>query len=331
MTRTIFLIFISGCLFSCKPDSQIENSSVSNQVTQLEKLHSAIKKDSLNDKLYFFRGKYFYENENYDLAIRDLIHAINLDSTKTKYYHLLSDASMDYYRSKEALLTMKRCVELFPDSIQSLLKYSETQFILKQYDEALATCSRILMRDNQNAEAFFMMGMIFYTKGNTEKAISAFQSSTELDPDIIDSWLMLGEIFEKANSPKALDYFSAAVNVDPSNISALHSKAYYLQNNNQIQEAIEIYRQIIIIDKNYSDAYLNSGILYMNTDSISSALEQFDIMSKTDQLNPLGFFYKGQCFEILKDIEKAKSSYQVAVNLDPKFNRAIEALQNLNN
>ena len=328
----ISICYLLLVLFALSCNETVQKKEKTQDQTEgwLSEVNDRIEKDSLNDVLFYERGKYFFESANYDLAIRDLIRAINLDSTHTKYYHLLSDASMDYYRSKEALLTMKRCVELFPDSINSLLKYSETQFILKQYDDALATCNRILLKDNQNAEAFFMMGMIFRAKNEIPKAINAFQSSTELDPDIIDSWLMLGEIYENASDPLALDYYSAAVNVDPKNIPALHIKAYYLQNNKRIPEAISIYKDIINIDKTYKDAFLNSGILYLELDSIDQALEQFNIMTKIDPTSAIGFYYKGVCFESMQNLEDAKSSYRACLNLDPKFQRAQQALDKLN-
>ncbi len=329
MTRLLIMVITLWFFASCKESTPAEKTYTDDSDEWISLINKRIKSDTLNDALYFQRGQYFYEKGNYDLAIQDLIRAINIDSLQLPYYHLLSDASLDYYRSKEALLTMKRCVDLFPDSINSLLKYTETQYILKQYDEALVTCNKILMRDNQNAEAFFMIGMIFKAKGDLTKAVNAFQSSTELDPEIVDSWLMLGEIYEAQNNPLALEYYDAALNVAPDNISALHTKAFYLQNNNKVAEAIDLYRQIITVDRNYVDAYLNSGILYLKIDSLDRAMEQFNIMTKQDPTSALGFYYKGLTHDTKGESDLAKSNYRACLNLQPSFERAQEALARL--
>ena len=50
-------------------------------------------------------------------------------------------------------------------------------------------------------------------------------------------------------------------NVNPNNIAAWHSKAFYLQNNGKVKEAIELYKKINHLDRHYLDAYLNAGIL----------------------------------------------------------------------
>ena len=153
-----------------------------------------IAKDSTSDKLFYERGAAYYKLENYDGAIHDLIHAINLDSLQYPYYHLLTDVLLDYYRSKEAVLTMERCIELLPDSRPSMLKLSEIYHILKQYDDSMALCNRLLYQDQQDEEAYFMLGMNFRAKGEIDKAINSFQTATELEPDLVDAWILLGEL-----------------------------------------------------------------------------------------------------------------------------------------
>ena len=55
-------------------------------------------------RLYAQRGALFYENENYDEAIKDLKKALHYDSTNVTYLHLLADSYLDYYQSYNCLL-----------------------------------------------------------------------------------------------------------------------------------------------------------------------------------------------------------------------------------
>ena len=329
--RYYFIAIILSCLiWACKSDSGQEKATAIYPNDRIADLSKSIDRDTTSDELYYQRGAAYYELENYDGAIQDLITAINIDSLKYSYYHLLSDVLLDYYRSKEAVLTMERCIELIPDSRPSMLKLSEIYLILKQYDDSMALCNRLLYQDQQDPEAYFMLGMNYRAKGEIDKAINAFQTATELDPDLVDAWLLLGQLYEELDDPIAIEYYNSAVNVDPDNVAALHSKAFYLQNSNKIPEAIQLYRHISTLDKYYTDAYLNCGILYMALDSTERALEQFDIMAKTKPDSPIAYYYRGLTYQDMGEIEAAKENYKTALNLNPNYANAKSALNKLN-
>jgi len=322
------LIGTSFLQFSCKTDASVKVEKKTGS-PELDKLNIAISKDSLDHSLLFERAKLYYQNNYYDGAIADMVKAIGLERQTPDYYHLLCDLYLDYYKSKDALLTIERCVELFPKRIPSLLKLAETQLILKQYDNSLATASRILTIDPQTAEAYFMMGMNLKSIPDIERAKVAFRKATEINPDLVDAWLILGQIYENENDKKALDYYEAATNVDKDNPATWHSKAYYLQNNGREDEALELYRKINLIDKNYVGAYLNAGILYLDRDSIGQAYEQFDILINIKPTNHLAHYYRGICNELLGEVEKAKEDYKTTLILKSSFTKAQTALEAL--
>ena len=99
----------------------------------IDKLTQQISETPNSAALYAARAGAWYENENYDEGIADLEKAIELDSTKAEYYHVLADMYMDYYKSRLALNTMKRAGETFPQRIPTLLKLSEFQLILERH------------------------------------------------------------------------------------------------------------------------------------------------------------------------------------------------------
>ena len=328
--RSIYSILVFGIFLFASCNSS--NDGAQNKKTgnaALDQLNELIAKDSTDHSLFFERAKLYYDNSYFDGAIEDLEYAIELDSLVPEYYHLLSDSYLDYFRSKEALLTMEKCVSLFPKRIPSMLKLSETQLILKQFDNSLQTCSNILTINPQNAEAYFMMGMNLRSTEDIERAKVAFRKATELDPELIDAWIILGQLYEDENDPKALEYYDAAVNIDMENPLPLHSKAFYLQNNGDVNGALEIYRQINIVDKNYLDAYLNSGILYMSMDSVSQAFEQFDIMCKIKPQLYLSYYYRGMAHEAMNNFEQAKADYTTCLKLNTKYSKAQIALNEL--
>ena len=325
----IFLGLLTLAIIStgCGSDSSVAKADNKEEVVNA--LSKDIEKDLGNPELYYKRAQYSYEKEEYDNAIDDLEKAISLDSLVPNYYHLLSDAYLDYYRSKDALIVMVKAASLFPHRIPTLLKLSETQLILKMNEPSLETVARIFIEDPDNPDGHFMKGMNFRAMGEIDRAINAFQTVTELDPEMMDAWLMSGDLFFEKGLPIARSYYDAAINLEPENITALHSLAYYLQNNNDDNGAIKLYRKIISLDKNYMDAYLNTGILYMSMDSLPQAKEQFNIMASIQPTNHLPYFYRGLIHEAEGNIDMARKDIQSCINLKSDFNRAREVMSRL--
>lgn len=321
------LLLQIACTDPTPPQTE-ELNTVSNY-PEIEKINQKIKDDPQNAELLYTRALAYQKLEGYDEAISDLTTAIKMDSSKIDYHHLLADVYLDYSKSYQALNTMKNIATIYPNRIPTLLKLSQFQLILKKHDESMATIGKILELDPQNAEAFFLRGLNFKEKNITKSTINSLQKAVELDPDITDAWIMLGELFAAEKNPAAIQYFDNAVRVDPNNIAALHTKANYLQQTGSLLEAIEVYRNIIQLDPSYSDAYYNTGLAYLEMDSVDLAYRNFDIVVKTDPTNVSGYYFRGVSSQMKGAFAKAKNDYQQAINLAPEFEQAKKALNDL--
>ncbi len=295
----------------------------------LKEYATLINKSPEDASLYLDRGKYLYEQASYDAAIEDLKKAIEIDSLNPTYYYLLSDIYLDYYQSKNALFTLQTAAHLFPNDIRTQLKLSEDFYILKDQDNALIHAHKVLNIDPNNGEAYFMIGLINQEFGNRDNAIKSFKKAIDLDPDIVDGWIMVGELLASKNDPAALQYFDGAIESDRSNINAYHSKAFYLQNHEAIPEALSIYDQIHRIDKQYEPAYLNSGILFLELDSLQKAYDKFNILVNIDPDNALGFYYRGLTNQYLGKSDLARNDFETALTFDPGLEKAQKALDSL--
>lgn len=313
--------------FSC--DSDKKKPANESGDSALDALSKAIENAPQKPDLYHQRAIYLYKKKGYEEAMLDMQKAITLDSLKPQYYHTLSDIQLDYYKSRQALTTMEVAAHLFPKRVATLLKLSETQFILKQYDASVQTINDILAFEPQNAEAYFMLGMNFREEGGNKRAIAAFQTAVENDPDLMDGWLIIAEIYAEEGDFKAVQYYDNAIRVNPQSVEALHGKAFFLQNNDRIPEALDIYEQITLLDPNYEPIYLNRGILFIEIDSLDRAREEFDILINIKPQNHLGHYYRGIVNQMLNRLDQAKIDFENAVNLAPDFDRAQEALTDL--
>ncbi|HLO55951.1 MAG TPA: tetratricopeptide repeat protein [Saprospiraceae bacterium] len=329
MLKHFFIILIYIFVIGCKSDKT--TTSVSSGDPEIDQITAAIEKNPSDAKLYFTRGQKYYDKASYENAIIDIKKALTIDSLNPDYYHLLADSYLDYYNSKEAVNTMNQVLTIYPERVPSLLKLAELKFILEDYDSSILTINEVVRIDPQNAEGYFMLGMNFRAIGEKERAVNSFQTAVEMDSGLTDAWMILGEMHEEKKDPKALKYYESAILSNPKSMQALHAKAFYLQNHGDVHQAQEIYRNIIVTDKTYAEAYLNSGLLYMDEDSISRAYEQFDLLTSVAPTNYLGFYYRGIVNEKKGNKDAAKKDYESAYNLNKEDKRVQDALNSLKN
>lgn len=331
MLRNILFLFIIGLsLLQCKQKSSSDVNDIGpTGDPTIDAITDEIRKHPDDAQLYLKRAQVFYDHQAYDQSIQDLARVMKLDSTNLRAHHLLADAYMDSNQSNMALKTMQRAAALYPDSIRTKLKLSEFQLILKQYDGAMHTLDDIMKIRPGDPEALFMLGMVFRDQGKTEQAIGAFQSAVERNPDMVEAWVILGDLMDRTHNPRALQYFDNAIRVDPTNVEALHAKAYYLQNNDKIDEAIDIYKQIHLINPQYPEAYLNIAILQLYRDSVDAAMKELTILKGIDPTNAAAWFYIGKAHQFNGEKEEAKASFEQALKLDPNYEQAADALQEL--
>ena len=336
-TKTILqslLIVLLATLMACGGNNSENNDNASdiNAPTgnpDIDGLTREIAQNPQDPALYATRGELFYEKEGYDEAISDLTRAIEMDSTRPEYYHLLADAHLDYFRSRPALKIMENAAERFPSNIPTLLKLSEYQLILKQYEESMRTIDKILRQDPQNAEAYFMFGMNFEEQGDTVRAINSYQKAVEFDAEIIEGWINLGQLYGERGSPLAGQYFENAVSIDPQNIIALHAQADYFSSQGQLQEAVDTYRKIVSIDPQYDPAHFNSGLIYLDMDSVARAEKMFDITLEVSPRHIRAYYYRGVAREMQGNNDAALRDYEQALDMAPDYQQALEGVERL--
>lgn len=328
--HAVFAFFFGIIMMTaCKENASQHNGIGKTGDPAIDAITLQIAKNPDDPELYLRRAQLFYDQQAYDQSIEDIARTLKLDSTHLQAHHLLADAYLDHNQSALALRTMERVTSLYPDSIHSKLKLSEFQLILKQYGPALKTIESIMKIKPGDPEALFMLGMIYRDQGKTDEAIGAFQSAVERNPDMAEAWVILGDLMDRTHNPIAGQYFDNAIRVDPDNVAAWHAKAYYLQNNDRIQEALDIYRHIHELDMQYPEAYLNSAILMLYQDSIDAAMKELTILQKIDPTNAAAWFYTGKAYQFKGEKEKAKEAFEQALRLDSNYGQATDALQEL--
>lgn len=326
-TITLLLVVLIALPFACKKEEQKDdNTPLITGESDIDQINLKITKSPDNAELYALRAEMYYDKNSFDQAIQDMTTALSIDSVNIDFHHLLTDIYLDYFRSSLALKTMERAVSLAPDDIESLLKLSEIQLFLKQNVASMQTIDKILKLDHQNALAYFFMGKNFEELGDINRAINSFQESSEIDPEMLDTWIKLGQLHATVNTNLAEDFFNNAIQLDSANTIAISAKAEYLWNQDKPTEALELYKTAIRKDPMSETSYYNAGLVLMELDSIEQAYSHFNMAIENSPLYVGAYFYRGYAAEIMGKKEQAKIDYEHALKLAPEYTDALNGL-----
>jgi tetratricopeptide (TPR) repeat protein len=296
----------------------------------IDRLSARIQDSPRDAQLYADRANLRYGQSDYDGAIADLATALTLDSANIDYHYTLADVYLDYYRSRLALRTLERAANLDPDRLETQLRLAETQLILKQYDGAISSLNQATRLDPRNPEAYYLLSQVFMETGDTVRALNAAEEATQIDPDMTDAFLLLGRLYAERGEERAEDYFNTAVSIDPEDVIALHARADYYRDRDELDRAIAEYRRASMIDRQYVAGNFNAGLLYMELDSVARGRNEFNIVIKNDPLHIRAYFYRGYATELLGDTASARRDYETALRLAPDFTLPREGLERLN-
>ena len=326
MERLIFnilsLIWLIYLLQACTPQQGSEQIPINVENPELASLNKKIETDPDNAFLYADRAAFYFAQNNLDNALQDLQQAITLDSMQPPFYSLLADVYIKYFKSYQGLKALEKAADLFPEDLPTLINLSRTQLLLRLYPESMKTLNRALTIDPALGEAHLILGMNFKETGDTARAINSFQKAVNLDADLIDGWINLGQLHESRGHVVAGKYYESALQIAPDNVLALHAKADFLSRTNDLSGALGLYKTIAEVDSTYHAAFFNSGLLYLDLDSTALAYTQFDKAISVSPLHVRAHFYRGFCAERMGDRAKAAEDYQKALSFAPEYEDA---------
>src|SRR5690606_5586069 len=113
------------------------------------------------------------------------------------------------------------------------------------------------------AKVYFLKGLGFLSMNDTNLAISSFQTATEQNPDYFEAYLQLAHIFSEKDNPTAIELYKTAIQLDETSVEARYGLAYYLQEHNDVETALNMYKDLTVKVSDYAPAYHNIGYIYL--------------------------------------------------------------------
>ena len=175
------------------------------------------------------------------------------------------------------------------------------------------------------------MGYAFKQLKQTENAINCFRNAVNINPDYKEAHMQLGQIFHLLEDTVAVIYYNNALRLSPKDEMVLYNKALFYQSKQEWNTALDVYAELFAINAFHSSGHYNLGFIHMELGLYDVAANNFSDAIYSNSEFYEAYYSRGNCFETLGNIAQAESDYKRAIEINPEYTYAIDALESLIN
>ncbi len=241
----------------------------------------------------------------------------------------------------EAIRAADQAIAINPTAPNGYLTRAVTYLEMKEYGKALADVEESLKTTPNNAQAFVVAGQVHAKQKNWQQMADAYSKAIDnagTAPGTVGDSLMqrgialyhLGE-YDVAK----LDFEQAAIYGGGLGGEANRWRGYIYAIQGDYYRAIRWYDRAIKANPGNQQAFRNRGMAYLNLAATEPQIEQFALTQAVASFNAAIrqkpndaqlYYRRGVAYDRLGASDSARSSYQTAVQLDPKLTAAAEKL-----
>lgn len=323
------IIGLAALLFACA-SSPTDNDAGGPPEGSLAWIERRIVENPGKAEYFAMRARYFEALDSASLAEADWKRTIALDSTASRWRIALGDLYFRKLRLADAEQQFQEAIAMNDTAIEARSKLSEVYLVQSRFKEAMIVANDALRMDPLNGGLYNLKGWIHRQAGDTDLAISSYQTAVERDPDLYDAYLSLGILHAARHSDLALDYYDGALAARPMSVEAHYDKAMYAQEHGRDSLALALYARIKEIDPGYPVAYYNTGyILLENQGRVTEARREFNLALQRLPDYAQAYYSRGLTFELENKLDSALADYRLAIKLSPQHTEAAEGLGRL--
>ena len=223
----------------------------------VEQLQGIVRDDPTNPQPYYFLGRIAAQDNKPEEAVEYLSKAVLLNKDFDQAYYELAVAQIGLNKTSDALATLQKARERFPQSFINEYLTALAFTHQKAYTEAIQhfTAAEVIAsaKDTNRLDHvfYFEVGSAHERKGEYEEAEKYFEKSLQLSPSFAEAKNYLGYMWAEhgIKLEKARELIEKAVKTEPKNAAYLDSLGWVLFKLNQPKQAIEYILKAIELSK----------------------------------------------------------------------------------
>lgn len=207
-------------------------------------------------------GAIYEQKGDLEQAIKNYQKALEIDPN-------YPEAEVNLAALKHDTEALKKLIQKYPFSPLPLYYLARELFVNGESKSALPLIEKAQTFDNSNCEISLLKGKINFSLENKEEARTDFHRAVQSNPSCLEALLWLG-VLEKQES-----FYKKALDLDPHNFEAHAAYADFLYAEGRIVEALEEYRQAMIINPQAANISNNLGLILKDMGEYEQALDLF--------------------------------------------------------
>lgn len=296
-------------------------------------------------EVYSALGYWFIEQRQASCAIPAFRSAVKLDPALFEARYNLGVAlaeAADYAGAAEHLRAAVRLKPGAPNA-QVALREVETELAADatrhfnrsvqliqagRHGEAMTELKAAIGAKPDYAEALGNLGVLYQEQGKPLEAEKLFRRAAEASPrDAAPHYVNLGlTLAGLKRYTEASQSLSKALELAPGNTAALTAKGMVLMRQQQVEEAIAVFRRVTAAEPASAQAHLNLGIALSDSERQAEALRTFDEAVRLSPGMAQARLSRGRALYDLKRYEEAKAELETARSFAPGDTQALYML-----
>tara|TARA_B100001758_G_C18406918_1_gene612762 strand:- start:1938 stop:2957 length:1020 start_codon:yes stop_codon:yes gene_type:complete len=321
------LLIISSCHL---PEEQEQKS-------EIQRISEEITKNPVDISLLYARVDYNRLEGNLESALYDLKEIVRLDSLDAINHYNIAEIYFELSKSNNrkskypslVRYHLEKSLKIDDKNSSAYALMGELLLAYYEYEDAIKLFNLSLKLEYNQERTHMLMGYAFKQLGNSKNAIDCFRNSVNINPDFIESHIQLGQIFHLLKDTTALIYYSNALDLDSSNEIVLYNRALFFQNQLEWNKALDAYADLHNVYPFHGDGHYNLGFIHMELKLYDIAVNNFSDAIYSNPNFYEAYYSRGNCFETLGNVKQAESDYKRAVEINPEYTYAIQALEDL--
>jgi tetratricopeptide (TPR) repeat protein len=223
----------------------------------VEQLKAIIRDDPTNPQPYYFLGRIASQDKKLEDAAEYFGKAVLLNKNFDQAYYELAIAQMGLNKTSDALATLQKAREKFPQNFAAEYLTALAFTHQKAYPEAIQhfTTAEVIAnaKDTNRLDAvfYFEVGSAQERKGDYEQAEKYFEKCLQLSPGFAEALNYLGYMWAERGTKleKARELIEKAVKAEPENPAFLDSLGWVLFKLKQPKQALEYILKAVELSK----------------------------------------------------------------------------------
>ena len=310
-----------------------------------------------NKEYFFWMGRQFMMNNDYQEAIRTLNVLLRFDRDAYEGYFLrgiakynlddLLGADDDFttaikknpvftnaytYRAvtrsrlgnyDDALKDFHEAIELRPDLPGPYYSRGVTRLLNEQYEEAISDFNMFLRQEKKVADAYINRGICHLYLKDTLQAYEDFNTAIRTNREDPNGYNRRGVLYmQQERYAEAETDFNTAIEYDSTYLLSFFNRALVYSNTQRPMLALSDFDRSIELDSTNSLSYFNRAIVRTQIGDYNRALDDYNRVSQYSPNNVLVYYNRASLYSQIGELEKASEDYTHAIKLYPDFANA---------